>query len=151
MYGAAIVWWTALWRASKSLLVMLATAQINVFSRVLLCVSLSCCSPIGQKIFFYYKALIFLKLFFIRVFVFVRKTRDFSLSRAELCCWIKKRGHISLHSSLLKNGFFKSECFVRKIFCLEATVDHGGYRKKFVFGGYASLLIIKNLNFFRAV
>lgn len=50
----------------------------NVFSMFsIVCVSLLCSlarACLEQKIFFYYKALIFLKLFFIQVVVFVRKT-----------------------------------------------------------------------------
>lgn len=55
-----------------------------------LCVVVSSSCFHMEKIFFYYKALIFLKLFFIRVFVFVRKTHEFSLAQAKFCCWIQK-------------------------------------------------------------
>lgn len=104
-----------------------------------------------KKRFFYYKALIFLKLFFIRVFVFVRKTHgNFSLSEYFASGYIK---YFSLvfRRKKEKNGFkrmfcerFFSSLLVFRSWLLIARRIHKSFR------GYASLFIIKNISIFFA-
>lgn len=123
--------------------------------RVLLCVFLSC-SPM-EKIFFYYKALIFSKLFFIRVFVLGRKTHGFFFSRfliQTLCSRgdTTKRGQILVQKlfcclSATEKRFLR-ECFVN-CFLLFRSDCWSRRIQKIFFGGYASLLVNrKNLSQF---
>lgn len=132
--------------------VMLATAQINVF---LVCFCASFRAPPMEKIFFYYKALIFLKLFFIRVFVFVRKTHEIFVSYRTVLldteAWTNIIAQIFPSVFRFSKTAFLSECFV-KSFLLRSDCWSRRIHKILFLVGYASLLTIKNhLNFFRTV
>lgn len=108
------VWWAALFgeQANKKQ----QQRGINVFFSLLACMFRA---PPKEKIFFYYKALIFLKLFFIRVFVLKRKTRERFFSRSVLRIQKQSVGKyyqifLSRYISPLKNDKNFSTRFVFK-------------------------------------
>lgn len=103
-----------------------------------------CCAPLMEKIFFYYKALIFLKLFFIRVFVSVGNTHEISFSpKAELAAGYRSEdiSHKVAYSKTALGGMF----WVKEFF-FASPVDC--WSSRICFGEYGSLLGAKKSQFF---